>query len=296
MRGDAVVLTAHAKINLVLELLGPRDDGYTELATVYQSIELGDTVILQPAPRGVTLADDGGVGEPPERNLAVRAAEAWLRSAGEAPGGVRISLEKRVPARAGLGGGSADAAAVLRGLDAMYGPRVPSDELHGIAAGLGADVPFFLVGGTVIGRGRGERLEPLPPLRPWHLLLVRVGEGLSTADVFARARRSLTPASQTPTILRFVKYIEEGQHDVPPLCNHLLPAAVGWEPDIGRLVEDLEGLGAAAGMTGSGSTVFGLFESSSEAVRARSFIARRWPGAWTCTTRTRGSERIDRTG
>jgi 4-diphosphocytidyl-2-C-methyl-D-erythritol kinase len=287
--GASVTLTAHAKINLVLELLGPREDGYTELETVYQSIELGDELTLTGAPSGVALDDDGGVGLPPERNLAVRAARAWLEAAGS-PGGVRLRLAKRVPERAGLGGGSADAAAVMAGLERLYGARVPPSRRAELAAALGADVPFFLVGGLAIGRGRGERLEPLEDLRPWHVLLVRAGPGLSTAAVFERARRSLTPRSRAPTIHRFVSYIRAGQPGLPPLHNALAPAACDLAPQIRDLVEKLEGMGAAAAMTGSGSAVFGLFPGADEAEKARARIDRDWPESWSRVTRTLGRQ------
>lgn len=285
----AVTVTAHAKINLVLELLGERPDGYTELETAYQSIELGDELTLEPADGGVALEDDGGVGEPPERNLAYRAAESWMEAAGR-PGGVRLTLTKRVPARAGLGGGSADAAAVFRGLQRLYGPRVPEDELARRAVRLGADVPFFLVGGLAIGRGRGERLEPLTDLRPWHVVLARSGGGLATAEVFARARSSLTPRSRAPSIQRFTSYIRGGQPGSPPLRNELAGPACELDTGIARLLEDLEGIGAAAAMTGSGSAVFGLFAGAGEAAAASSEIASRHPGTWVAVTRTIGRQ------
>jgi 4-diphosphocytidyl-2-C-methyl-D-erythritol kinase len=288
-RSPSLTLAAPAKINLVLELLGPRDDGYTELETIYQSIELGDQVALSPAASGVFLDDDGGVGGPPERNLAVRAAGAWLEAAGR-PGGVRLRLTKHVPARAGLGGGSADAAAVLRGLERLYGPRVAPSRTAELAAALGADVPFLLVGGLAIGRGRGERLEPLEDLRGWHVLLARAGEGLSTAEVFSRARRSLTPRSQAPTIQRFVKYIRSGQCGQPPLWNGLAPAACELAPAIGGLIEQMEGMGVATAMTGSGSAVFGLFPEAETAERARDRLIRAGAASWARVTRTLGRD------
>lgn len=295
-RPAAVSLTACAKINLVLELLEERPDGYTELETAYQSIGLGDRVELVAAPADVELIDDGGVGEPPERNLAHRAAVRWLHAAGR-PGGVRIRLEKRVPARAGLGGGSADAAAVLRGLEQLYGPRVPREIRAELAAGLGADVPFLLVGGCAVGRGRGERLEVLPDLRGWSVLLAREGDGLSTADVFRLARRSLTPRSQAPSIHRFVKYIRDGQPGHPPLWNDLAGPACELDPGIARLLGDMEGAGAPAGMTGSGSAVFGLFRTTAEAEAARSQLVAARPGIWTALTRTLGRrEAVDEAG
>ncbi|MCL6614831.1 MAG: 4-(cytidine 5'-diphospho)-2-C-methyl-D-erythritol kinase [Firmicutes bacterium] len=181
-----VILAARAKINLSLDVRRRRPDGYHELDTVFQSLALHDTVMLRRVASGVEIAcDQAGLPLGP-KNLAYRAAEAVRRAYG-VDYGVRIDLKKRIPVAAGLGGGSADAAAVLRGLPALWGlPALPPDRLQALACDLGADVPFCLLGGTARGRGIGELLEPLPGLSGCDVLLVKPRAWLSTARVYER--------------------------------------------------------------------------------------------------------------
>ncbi len=171
--GDGLRLLAPAKVNLVLEILGRREDGYHDLDTVMTTIDLADTVRLRPAPSlDVRLSGRyaGAVGDG-ERELAAEAARALAAAAGREPG-VAIEVVKAIPVAAGLGGGSSDAAAVLRGLDRLWGLDWPLERLSEVAAAIGSDVPFFLHGGTARCRGRGERVEPLRDLRPLRLLVL----------------------------------------------------------------------------------------------------------------------------
>ncbi|MDQ7006931.1 MAG: 4-(cytidine 5'-diphospho)-2-C-methyl-D-erythritol kinase [Acidobacteriota bacterium] len=266
-----IEVRAFAKINWVLDLLGPRDDGYTEIATVFQTIDLADRVIL-----GLRDAEEPSValrlaGRPldvaPERNLALRAARAWLAETGRSEA-VEIVLDKRIPAQAGLGGGSADAAAVLDGLDRLAGRPLGAARLSRLGAALGADVPFLIEGGTALGEGRGDRLRPLDEPATLFLVLVAGGAGLATATVFERARRGLTAAGKAPNIQRFLRYLQEGAQGPPPVGNQLLPAAMALDPEIGGLVRRLEEEGARATMTGSGSVVYGVFPTEASAREA----------------------------
>lgn len=266
-----VVVAAHAKVNLVLDLVGPRPDGYTEIATVFQTVDLADEVTLELAStgQGITLRTAGEEPCPPEQNLAFRAARLFADEWG-LPGALSITLVKRIPAGAGLGGGSSDAAAVLRGLAGLVGGADPG-RLHALAASLGADVPFFLLGGTALGRGRGDELERLPDLPRWPIVLARAGRPLATADVYRAARSRLTASGVAPNIQRFLWHLREKRAELPPLANGLSPAAEEMEPWITRLVSRLAEDGGRSCMTGSGSTVFALFE---EEARARAAAAR----------------------
>ncbi|NJN64496.1 MAG: 4-(cytidine 5'-diphospho)-2-C-methyl-D-erythritol kinase [Acidobacteria bacterium] len=287
MTGARIAIEAHAKINLVLDLLGPRDDGYTEIATIFQTVELADrvTIEVEPGAPCVTLI----MREPrpcaDEENLAVRAARAWL-DATNAARAITIRLEKEIPAGAGLGGGSSDAAAVLRGLFQLTGAPSETDLLAGLAAQLGSDVPYFLVGGLALGTGRGERIEPLADFPPTDVVLARASPPLSTALVYREARKALTPRVDAPNISRFLRHLREQNEALPPVSNELFPAAARLDPGIADMVGRLAALGGRAAMTGSGSAVFGLFDDRTSARHAADAIARAVPEAWVRVTRT----------
>ena len=153
-------LRAHAKVNLALEVLGRRDDGYHELRTLFQTISLHDDIVLRPRAKDVTIRCDHPDVPRDETNLAVRAARDLQRFAGVAQG-VEITLTKRIPVAGGLGGGSSDAAAVLMGLDRWWRLGLGPDGLLPLARRLGADVPYFLIGGTALGIARGDEVYPL---------------------------------------------------------------------------------------------------------------------------------------
>jgi len=191
-------LFAPAKVNWTLEVLGRREDGYHEVMTILQTLDIGDRVALSPSDE-VQVRVSGRVGglaeESPEQNLAFRAAVALRQEAGGNGLGALIELEKVVPAAAGLGGGSSDAAAVLRGLNHLWSLDLPPAELSRIGSNLGADVPFFLYGGTAQASGRGDNVAPLPDV-PSRRLLIVVPPGAipgKTAEMYRR----LTPEHYT---------------------------------------------------------------------------------------------------
>lgn len=174
-------LVAPAKVNWTLEVLGKRPDDYHEVRTVLQTVALADSVVLAPADRlSLRLWGEAGplAREPAEANLAWRAAHA-LQERADVGWGATIELEKRIPVAAGLGGGSSDAAAVLRGLNRLWGLGLSTNDLREVAAGLGSDVPFFLTGGTALARGRGELVTFLPDAPPQRLLLAWPAERLA---------------------------------------------------------------------------------------------------------------------
>lgn len=177
---ERIKITACAKINLSLSVLGKREDGYHELDTVMQSVDLSDTVYIEKC-RGI-ITDCKGISA--EENIAARAARLFCEKTGAE--GCKIKIEKRIPAAAGLGGGSADAAAVLAGLNRLYKTGISKTELCEIAVKIGADVPFLIAGGTARARGIGEKLMPLMPLKDCWFLLAKAEEKPSTAEMFSR--------------------------------------------------------------------------------------------------------------
>ena len=176
MAADTLSMPAYAKINLSLEVIGRRDDGYHEVATILQTVDLADTVTLQPADGLTVTCDDATLSG--EDNIVWAAAVALAKHVGIAPN-AHVAIEKRIPVAAGLGGGSADAAASLRGLNVLWGLNLPDTELVSVAASLGSDVPFLLTGGAALGTGRGDRLDQLPAVATTRLLLVAPGGTIS---------------------------------------------------------------------------------------------------------------------
>lgn len=253
-------LRSHAKINLHLQVIGRRPDGYHELRTVFQTIDLADEVSLELRQRpGVELVVRGADLPSDERNLAFRAAQRLLDAVAPQRG-VRIELEKRIPHGGGLGGGSSNAACVLRGLDRLLGGPTPPALLWQLARGLGADVPYFLLGGTALGVGRGDELMPLPEPGPRELVVVLPPVGVSTPEVFAR----LPPASGA-ALAATVQAVAAGWcapdrlWSADDLVNDLEEVACALAPEVALGLAVLRAAGATvARMSGSGSTVFGL--------------------------------------
>jgi len=271
-----------AKINFGLRLVGRRPDGYHELESIFLPLDLADELRLDliPAARPrVTLAVERAAGTPgatvptDDRNLAARAAQAFLERARLAVA-VEIQLVKRIPAAAGLGGGSSDAGAVLRALARNFPDAIRPDALVQLALRLGADVPFFLDPRPALVSGVGERVEPLERWPARALALVHPGVPLATAEVYRAAdalRPELTPPD-APSALRALLEIAGSEASNRPdvlaslVENDLEPAAVRLCPPVARLREQLRGAGAlVVGMSGSGPTMFGVFPGASEA-------------------------------
>lgn len=271
-----MVITAlsRAKINLTLDVLGKRPDGYHEVEMVMQSIDLYDRLEFSPGTGGISLTVEGSGVPPGEDNLVYRAAEL-IRSYCKVKAGAHIRLIKAIPVAAGLGGGSADAAATLATLNNIWGMGLSLSELMLLGEQLGADIPFCLLGGTALARGKGEKLEQLPPCPQLGLVLVNPPFGVSTASVY----RAFSPgtAAKRPDNRAMVKAIGEGKVSaiVENLCNVLEPVTAKMHPEIASIKEKLGEAGAlGALMSGSGPTVFGLAENL-EAARA---VAARYTG------------------
>lgn len=275
----AVRLRSFAKVNLGLEVLGVRDDGYHELRTLFQTIDLHDDVVLRPRPRGVVVRCDHPLVPTDGTNLAARAAEA-LRAFGRVRGGVEIEIRKRIPVGGGLGGGSSNAAAVLLGLDRLWTLGLGPDGLHPLARRLGADVPYFLLGGTALGLSRGDEVYPLRRQVQAHVVVVDPGVHVSTARVFSRVDARLTPRLNSNSIFYFVSRELEGAGGFRFLVNDLEEAALEEAPvlreQVGRIrAVLLEGGASLAALSGSGASYFGLFGGARPAQRARAALAER---------------------
>ena len=262
---------AFAKINLSLRVLGTRADGYHQLRTIFQSIALHDILTIRAIRGPFELTCDNPACPADGTNLVARAAARLWTAAGRrgAPRGVAIDVRKRIPLKAGLGGGSSDAAAALRALAKRW--RVGEARVRAAAAALGADVPYFLEGGTVLGLERGDLLFPLiDPPAAW-VVLVLPKFGVSTKDAFGwldddgdddRGPERAALYEQS----RRVDLRIGPDHD---LANDLEAPVVARHPEIGRIISALRRQGATrAAMSGSGSAVFGLFPCRPDAVRA----------------------------
>lgn len=258
-----------AKVNLHLEVLRRREDGYHDLRTIFQSIDLADEIEIVRTPGGVGLEVAGAGADSylpavpeDESNLAWRAAASYLARWGSAAGGVGIRLTKRIPVGGGLGGGSANAATVLLGLCVLDGRDPRGAELDAIAADLGSDVAFFLHGGSAIGTGRGERIEALPDpdAEPLELWLAVPPVGVATREVFAAHR--LGGSSGSASGVRRTEKVTGlaapwnallGWNDLEPTCLALYPAV----RDVYNRVSESGAL--AVRLSGSGSTIFALY-------------------------------------
>lgn len=263
-----ITMEAPAKINLYLEVGPARPDGYHPVRTILQTVALCDLVEVEVTDGGEGLRlEVEGDAPPGEDNLCLRAAAAFLAATGMRMG-VSVRLLKRIPQAAGLGGGSSDAAAVLRVLNFIAGEAMSKEELLSAASTLGMDVPFFLVGGTVLGEGRGERVTPLTQAPPLPVLLVNPGAGLATGEVYRRfdlCSGGGPPAQGSGDLVDALSRGDVGAI-APLLHNSLQRAACELMPEIAALLEKAAGAGAAATLvSGSGPTVFLLAADDEQA-------------------------------
>jgi 4-diphosphocytidyl-2-C-methyl-D-erythritol kinase len=271
-------LPCHAKVNLGLEVLGLRQDGYHELRTIFQTIDLHDDLVLRRTSGPLTLRCDHPEVPTDGSNLVLRAAEE-LRRYARVRAGAAITLAKRIPVAGGLGGGSSDAAMALLGLDRLWRVGLGPSGLQPLARRIGADVPFFLMGGTALGLGRGDEVFPLRRQLRAPVVVVDAARPLSTAAVFRRLDASLTPRENSHTIFRFVSRDLEGLGDaLGVLSNDLEQAALEEAPDLAGRVRRIRGIlvreGAVlASLSGSGASYFGVFDDPGRARRAQAALA-----------------------
>lgn len=261
---------ALAKINLALKVLNKRPDGFHDLRTMFQTVSLSDAIDIGFQPGGPTAIEVESSIEIPD-NLVFRAAQAVMRLPG-AGGGVRIRLRKNVPMGSGLGGGSSDAAAVLLALPVLTGRRIALETLLCLGAELGSDVPFFLLGGTAVGLGRGTELYPLPEMPRANLVIVAPGIHVSTPEAYTLLSRELTTDSVSHTINIFQSVVWT-MADSRSFENDFEAVVFRRHPQLQLIKQKLLLAGAVRAMlSGSGSAVIGVFDDAGTARRvAESF-------------------------
>nr|WP_240161630.1 4-(cytidine 5'-diphospho)-2-C-methyl-D-erythritol kinase [Flaviflexus equikiangi] len=262
---SSVTVHAPAKINMALRVGGARPDGYHPLTTVFCALDLADEIVVAPA-EGLSLTITGNDLAVDDNNLALRAARALQDRTGM-DYGATITIDKKIPVAGGMGGGSADAAGTLVALNELWELGLSHADLHGLAAGLGSDVPFGLVGGLALGTSRGENLLPISPRAFQSWVLVTDSDGLSTPDVF-RHYDLLHPEPHEPAdVDDLVEAL--GSDSVAEvaglLVNDLAEPAFTIRPDLRELFERLEGAGIATVLSGSGPTIGILCESDTAA-------------------------------
>lgn len=256
------LVPARAKLNLTLDVIGRRPDGYHEVRMVMTTLDLADTLAIRPAAREIQVVTDvpGVPGGP--ANLVYRAVALLREAAGRPDAGAQITIQKRIPAAAGLGGGSADAAAALRALSDLWQVSLPFARMAALALRLGADVPFCLAGGTALAEGIGERLTPLPPPpgMPVVLATPRVAwPGPKTATVYQAYRPEAVARRPDTSAMIAALAAQDARGVARELANALEPGAIALHPVIGELKAAMLAAGAlGASMAGAGPTVFGL--------------------------------------
>jgi len=274
----SIRLRAFAKINLGLRILAERPDGYHEIRTIYQTIALHDRleISLRKAGEGIRFECDNPEIPSGRENLVYRACDLWRRARGFR-GGVRARLEKMIPAGSGLGGASSDAAATLEGLERLTGEKLPPRLRFSLAAQLGSDVPLFLLGGRVLGCGRGEEVYPLPDLPPRKCLVVFPGFPISTAEAYREAGLRLTSQGKARSINNVGAWPQFPLMNWGPAENDFERVVFAKWPELARLKRHLIRAGAEiASLTGSGSAVYSVFESTRQMLHASKLIPKGW--------------------
>ena len=262
---NSIELTSHAKVNLRLDILNKRADGYHEIRTVFQKISLADEMSITSAKSGIEIACDHPQVPDDETNLAYRAAHTLLTKH-KIREGISISIKKRIPIAAGLGGGSSNAAATLMGINQLFALGIHPQELMSIGKDIGADVPFFIFGKSALATGIGDKLESLEVIPPLWLLLITPDFPISTAWAYGNVRRGLTNRNNNITIPQYINHLQDV---ITILSNDLEHVVIPRYPLIQEIKDTLLAEGAKGSlMSGSGSTVFGIFENEAGAQAA----------------------------
>lgn len=259
-----MTLKSPAKINLFLDILKKRDDGYHEIRTLMQAVELCDQLTLQKTEKGIGISCDHPGCPSDDRNLAFKAASLLMKEE-NIEGGVDIRIEKRIPISAGLGGGSSNAAVTLKGLNRLFGLGLPLDRLHLMGTQIGSDVPFFLYSGQALAKGRGEEIVPVRLYRDYWLVLACPHLEVSSGWAYGKVKINLT--RKTKEVNYNLLESHRGFFDALPLFqNDLEEAVVGEYPVLSQLKDHLKSSGAVkSSMSGSGPTVYGLFDRKPQA-------------------------------
>lgn len=252
---------ANGKLNLTLDVVGKRDDGYHNILSVFQTIGLSDIISISPDSQQWSVRSDSTVMPKDDRNLALKAAKAFCNKAGIITSGIQIDIVKQIPIFAGFGGGSADAGAVLLELNSMYGSPLSVDELNSLALGIGSDVPYFLHGGTCLVSGRGENVKPLAAFPDCLLVVCKPPADFGAGQMYSMldSRR----IEKRPDTNAFIAACERG--NLKEACSHMYnvfePLAAELCPDVAVIKDVMLSNGAlTSSLTGKGPSVFGVFD------------------------------------
>ena len=289
-----MLVNAYAKVNYSLDVFSLRPDGYHGVASVMQAISLHDTLELSESPEpGIHFTCDGpeSAGIPLDAsNLVYRAAAAALDAAGKSDAcGVAIHLTKNTPSQAGLGGGSSDAAAALAGVNSLLGLGLANPQLHALAASLGSDVPFFLMGGTAVARGRGEQLTAVADAPPLWLVVVKPEDSVSTGWAYGQLDADVERQSHRGT-KRLEQAMAEGDVEqmLGRMCNDFEGPVFRYFPRLAWLYDEMMMAGArTARLCGSGSALFAAATSEPDAHRIAGLLQKRYPKTYVCRTLSR---------
>ncbi len=272
---EEVVIEAYGKINLALDVLYPRDDGYHEIDTIMQQIDLKDTLILRNIDEDKVIIESNCKDIPlDETNLVYKAWEKIVKEA-NLKRGIHITIHKNIPVAAGLAGGSTNAAAVLKGLNILWDLNLSQKRLMEIGMEIGADVPFCILGGTAHAKGIGEKLTRIKSFSNKLILLANIGKEVSTADVYDRL--DLQNRQDRIPIDKLVEYIEEDMviELSQNIANVMESVVIEDYPIIAEIKEHMMRHGALGSlMSGSGPTVFGIFDDEEKLLRCKEFLAR----------------------
>ena len=278
----SVTVHAPAKINVTLDIVGVRADGYHLLESLFQSVSIYDTVVAEKADAGViSLQIEGdGCDCPVEKNTAYKAAKVFFEATG-IEGGVHLTLTKRIPQQAGMGGGSADAAGVLWALNTLYEANLTTSRLHRMGAKIGADVPFCVVGGTVMVTGIGDGLDPAFAIPPCHIVVAQPAEGISTKEAYAAVDNATITRRPDHEAVKLALC----KRDLHSLCEQAInvfedATELAGVKDIRRRMEAFHPL--CSQMTGSGSCVFAIFEDEDTANACVTELKKDYATAFVC--------------
>ena len=291
---SSIRLRAFAKINLGLKILFRRTDGYHELRTVYQTLRLHDrlTLTIDPRRRGAQVVSEGEDVPSGRENLVYKTCAAWKQATGF-HGRIEAQVRKFIPAGSGLGGASSDAAATLAGLERLTGGHLDAAQLFSLAAELGSDVPLFLLGGRVLGCGRGEEVYPLEDLEAAECLVVFPGFRMLTADAYRQASSTLTTQGEPNNIGTFGVWSQLPWNTWGPAENDFEPVVFAKWPELGRLKSQLIRAGAeTACLTGSGSAVYAIFDSPGKLLQATRIVPKGWRALHTQTLNRKAYYRL----
>ncbi len=288
-------ITAYAKINLVLDVLRKREDGYHEVAMVMQSVDLNDTIFLKESDRNWLVTTNRYI-PANMNNLAMRAVTLMQREFPTLVPKLEVTLEKRIPVAAGMAGGSTDCAAVMLGINALCGLHLTTKDLEELAAQLGSDIPFCISGATALATGRGELMEPLPECPELHLVLVKPPFGVSTPKVYGNLR--VDAITHHPDIDACIRGLQIGDKEtiLNTMGNVLEQSTFELQPKVKTIKEGMQACGCQhVLMSGSGPTVFAAFAKPEEAQQYYNKLKRQYPGAILTRTvhKTELEERVE---